>query len=74
MHAKYSLLAIPVLTVLFLTSVPPAGAGEWRWQRPEHRKNYAVPEGGGSAIMALAAGVLGGALLLSRRKRSVTTA
>ena len=74
MHAKYSLLAIPVLTALFMTSVPSAGAREWRWQRPEPRRNYSMPEGSGGATMLLAAGVLGGALLLSRRKRRVTAA
>ena len=73
MHAKYSLLAIPVLTVLFLTSVPSAGAKEKPWKRPE-RGNYSMPEGSGGATMVLAAAALGGALLLSRRKRRVTAA
>ena len=72
-HVKYSLLAIPVLTALFLTSVPSAGAANWRW-RPEPRKNYSMPEGNGGATMLLAAGVLCGAMLLSRRKRRETTA
>jgi hypothetical protein len=74
LHAKYSLLAIPVLTVLLLTSVPSAGARDRRWERPEPKKNYSMPEGSGGAVMALAAGVLGGALLLSRRKRRATAA
>ena len=74
MQAKYSLLAIPVLTVLFMISVPSAEAREWRWQRPEPRRNYSMPEGSGGTTMLLAAGILGGTLLLSRRKRRVTAA
>jgi MYXO-CTERM domain-containing protein len=75
LRTKFSLLAIPVLTAIMLTSVPLAGARDRRWDdRKEDRKDYSVPEGSGGAVMALAAGVLGGALLLSRRKRRGTTA
>ena len=72
LHTNCSLLAIPLLTVLMLTSVPLAGAK--RHPRRDDPKSYSMPEGSGGAVMALAAGVLGGALFLSRRKRRVTAA
>jgi hypothetical protein len=73
LHTKFSLLAIPILTAIMLTTVPLAGARERRWDdRREDRKSYSMPEGSGGAVMVLAAGALGGALLLSRRKRRAT--
>ena len=73
LHTKFSLLAIPILTAIMLTTVPLAGARERRWDdRREDRKSYSMPEGSGGAVMVLAAGALGGALLLSRRKRHAT--
>jgi hypothetical protein len=73
LHTKFSLLAISILTAIMLTTVPLAGARERRWDdRREDRKSYSMPEGSGGAVMVLAAGALGGALLLSRRKRRAT--
>lgn len=70
LRTKFSLLAIPVLSAIMLTSVPLAGAKDRRWDdRRNDRKSYSVPEGSGGAVMVLAAGAIGGALLLSRRKR-----
>jgi hypothetical protein len=73
LRTKFSLLAIPVLAAIMLTSVPLAGAKDRRRDdRKDDRKSYTLPERSGGAVMALAAGVLGGAVLLSRRKRRAT--
>jgi hypothetical protein len=75
LRTKFSLLAIPVLTAIMLTTVPFAGARDWRWKEHKYeKKSYSMPEGSGGAVMILAAGALGGALLLSRRKRRPTAA
>lgn len=81
-HTRLRLLAAPLLIVLLLVSAPPAQAAVLGWpldyfrlkEKPKDngdkgRKKASVPEGSGGAALVLAAGVLSGCLLLSRRKR-----
>jgi hypothetical protein len=82
------LLAVPLLTVLLLTSLPSLEAmalqgtnisfrkkeKEKDSDKDKEEKSKRVPEGSAGAVLVLAAGTLGGALLFSRRKRRATAA
>jgi len=78
------LLAVPLLTVLLLTSLPSLEAlalqgtnisfrkKEKDSDKDKEKKSKHVSEGSAGAVLVLAAGTLGGALLFSRRKRRAT--
>lgn len=88
-RAYLRLLAVPLLTILFLAQAPSVEAASLQWPsyfrvKDKHkdkdkdddkgRKKVSVPEGGGGAALVLAASALGGALLISRRKRRANAA
>jgi hypothetical protein len=75
------LLALPLLTVLFLARVPLVEAATFGWPdyfRVKHddkdKRKATVPEGSGGAALVLAAAALGGGLLVARRKRATKAA
>jgi hypothetical protein len=82
------LLAVPLLTILFLAQVPSVEAASLHWpisyfrvkdkrkdkDDDKGRKKVSVPEGSGGAALVLAASALGGGLLISRRKRRAKAA
>ena len=85
-RTKLRLLAVPLLGVLFLGRVPSVEAVSLHGStidvqaknkqkdkdNDDKGKKTRVPEGSAGAVLVLAAGALGGGLLLSRRKRRAT--
>jgi hypothetical protein len=83
-RTKFHLLAASLMTVLLLANAPSLQATALQDSGPsfrvkhdkwEDKKEYKrVPEGSAGAILILAAGSLGGAVLIWRRKRRAIVA
>ena len=81
-RTRFHLLAASLMTVLLLANAPSLQATalqdsgpSFRVKHPKWEKEYKrVPEGSAGGILILAAGSLGGAVLIWRRKRRAIVA
>ena len=80
---SFRFLVLPLMTILLLGSAPSvraialqdsSGHGRVNDDNEKKRKKDQVPEGSTGAILVLAAGILGGGMLLWRRKKGASAA